>query len=35
MNGELVHSKKNGMGHVDSAEKMQAILDKVGAALAK
>lgn len=35
VNGELVHSKQNGMGHVDSAEKMQAILDKVGAALAK
>ncbi|GLC56788.1 hypothetical protein PLESTB_001148800 [Pleodorina starrii] len=35
VNGELVHSKKNGQGHVDTPEKLQAILSKVEAALAK
>jgi hypothetical protein len=34
VNGELVHSKKNGQGHVDTPEKLDAILAKISAALA-
>jgi len=32
---ELVHSKKNGDGYVDSQEKIEKILDAVGKAIEK
>ncbi|PNW76295.1 hypothetical protein CHLRE_12g540250v5 [Chlamydomonas reinhardtii] len=35
VNGELVHSKKNGGGHVDNQEKVERIFAKIGEALAK
>lgn len=33
VNGQLVHSKKNGDGHVDSDAKMKKICDAISAAL--
>lgn len=35
VNGELVHTKKGGQGHVDTPEKLAAILAKIEASLAK
>jgi len=33
VNGQLIHSKKNGMGYIDSKEKLQKIFDAVRMAL--
>uniref|UniRef100_A0A914WFK0 Selenoprotein W n=1 Tax=Plectus sambesii TaxID=2011161 RepID=A0A914WFK0_9BILA len=33
VNGQLIHSKKNGMGYIDKPEKLQKIFDAVRAAL--